>query len=894
MEGRGMKKLLISEKNFIFLFGVIAIFLAAFLPSVPVEAENASVTFGSAEYVPQENGTFQVGVYIQCDAPDFIYNATLQYDPARMEYLGGADGGENGTLHFAGEASGGQRQYMLSFRALTEGAGTISVTQAEVITNPSSTQGEGAMGAEPAEGEQIAVPVVADITQLGSASIQVQPVVDCRLSELQISQIPDFTLDPDVYEYDLTVPSDTENLDITASARDSRAAVEVSGTELITGENTIAVTVTGSEDTTKYLLHVTRLEGAAENTEESVEPQEEKNAWVPSAETANPGAAESAAPALEETGSEGNPEVAEIFKSIRAGFSVGWINGAVSVAVILILAACLIRLRRKNHSFFDEDEEDDWDDLTTDEKWLNWLEAIEEEEMEDVLVRAKLRKKKPSAAKPVHKGRNPHLNHYRHTTERAKSRNGKKYKNDRERGSENRLYTSGRLEEWVTEKEEGRKDAPDYRRKRKSAGKAAAATTENSRKLVVTGEKTAQDIEKAVKQPQRVIEVTSKMAQKTSEAEKKETVDQALTVSLPETVKEPDVSVEKTKPDLQKNNQTTAVQKRTEKPVNPSETSPGPVKMVEKTARQDEDGKTDVAGPQGQPETSQNLSKAKESPAAPQTAEIRAVPAIDKPAEAETPKKPQDTAQPSSMEEPVIRVKDVSMRFKISEVNAGSLKEYLLVTVKRQNKYHELEALKHISFDVKKGEVIGIIGTNGSGKSTLLKLIAGVLKPSEGKIEVDHRKVQLLTLGTGFDSELTARENVYLNGAIIGYSKEFIDENYEKIVEFAELDGFMDEKIKNFSSGMMSRLGFSIATVGKAAEILILDEVLSVGDMFFRKKSEKRIKEMIHGGSTVLIVSHSTDTIIKNCTRAVWIEKGVLMEIGEPKKVCEAYQKKAG
>ena len=217
-----------------------------------------------------------------------------------------------------------------------------------------------------------------------------------------------------------------------------------------------------------------------------------------------------------------------------------------------------------------------------------------------------------------------------------------------------------------------------------------------------------------------------------------------------------------------------------------------------------------------------------------------------------------------------------------------------LPTLKRQNKYHELEALAHITFDIQKGEVVGIIGTNGSGKSTLLKLIAGVLKPSEGNIEVDRKKVQLLTLGTGFDAELTARENVYLNGAIIGYSREFIDENFDKIVEFAELEGFMDEKIKNFSSGMTSRLGFAIATVGETAEILILDEVLSVGDMFFRKKSEQRIKEMIHSGSTVLIVSHSTDTIIKNCTKAVWIEKGVLKEIGDPKKVCASYRKMAG
>ena len=260
--------------------------------------------------------------------------------------------------------------------------------------------------------------------------------------------------------------------------------------------------------------------------------------------------------------------------------------------------------------------------------------------------------------------------------------------------------------------------------------------------------------------------------------------------------------------------------------------------------------------------------------------------------ERERPGQNPDTDQGCRQQEPpVIRLENVSMRFRISDVNAGSLKEYLLVTLKRKNRWHELEALRHISLEIRKGEVFGIIGTNGSGKSTLLKLIAGVLKPSEGRVEADRKKVQLLTLGTGFDPELTARENVYLNGAIIGYSREFIDANFDRITAFAELDGFMEEKIKNFSSGMVSRLGFSIATVGKASEILILDEVLSVGDIFFRKKSEERIREMIQGGSTVLMVSHSADAIVRNCTRAVWIEKGILKEIGEPAKVCEAYRK---
>lgn len=240
---------------------------------------------------------------------------------------------------------------------------------------------------------------------------------------------------------------------------------------------------------------------------------------------------------------------------------------------------------------------------------------------------------------------------------------------------------------------------------------------------------------------------------------------------------------------------------------------------------------------------------------------------------------------------PVIRVMDVTMRFMIATNNVSGIKEYVIQKLKHQIGYRELLALDHVSFDVYKGEVVGIIGTNGSGKSTLLKIVSGALSPSEGRVQVDRRKIQLLTLGTGFDMELSARENVYLNGAIIGYSRNFLDEHFNEIVEFAELDGFMDEKVKNFSSGMVSRLGFAIATVGDAAEILILDEVLSVGDEFFRKKSLARIKEMIHGGSTVLMVSHGMGTILDNCSKVVWIEKGVMKMIGEPKVVCEAYKK---
>lgn len=239
---------------------------------------------------------------------------------------------------------------------------------------------------------------------------------------------------------------------------------------------------------------------------------------------------------------------------------------------------------------------------------------------------------------------------------------------------------------------------------------------------------------------------------------------------------------------------------------------------------------------------------------------------------------------------PVIDVRDVTMEFHLSSGETSGLKDFLIQLLKREIRYRRLYALYHVSFSIQKGEVIGIIGTNGSGKSTLLKIISGALKPTAGEVKVDRRKVQLLTLGTGFDMELTAHENVYLNGSIIGYTREFLDEHYDEIVAFAELSGFMEEKVKNFSSGMVSRLGFAIATAGNAAEILILDEVLSVGDEFFRKKSLARISEMIHGGSTVLMVSHGMNTILDHCTRAIWIEKGELKMDGAPKEVCAAYR----
>ena len=621
---------------------------------IPIRAENASVVFGSSEYAPTEGEEFAIGLCVRCDAPDFIYTVTIQYDPACLEYLGGADNGGNGVLLFAGEASGGQRQYMLTFRAVTESISPISVTEASVITNPAAGAAkEGVMGA--GMEQQAGPPAIAELTSLGLARVSVQSRVDDTLSELSIEGLPDFGLEPDVYEYDIEVPSDMKELVLDAVPTDERASVDISDTALETGENTVTVTVSTGVEAVQYFLHVTRPE--AELLPEMAPEQEA----VSEPETV------SAPKAALESGTEGerpeedNPQTIAETESLfvpamaQPAADPGWPAGHLASfavrylymggGVLLLLAAAGLGIflwrRKREEPYFDEDEDDmEWIELDTDGNWRRWQEAVDE---------------------------------------------------------------------------------------------------------------TEEEMEEADSRPRE-----------------------------------------------------------------------------------------------------------------------------------------------KQQEPPVIRVEDVSMRFKISDINAGSLKEYLLVTLKRQNRYHELEALQHISFDIRRGEVIGIIGTNGSGKSTLLKLIAGVLKPSEGRIEVDKKKVQLLTLGTGFDSELTARENVYLNGAIIGYSREFIDENFDRIVAFAELEGFMDEKIKNFSSGMTSRLGFAIATVGETADILILDEVLSVGDMFFRQKSEQRIKEMIHSGSTVLIVSHSTDTIIKNCTRAVWIEKGVLKEIGEPKKVCEAYRKLAG
>jgi ABC-2 type transport system ATP-binding protein len=239
--------------------------------------------------------------------------------------------------------------------------------------------------------------------------------------------------------------------------------------------------------------------------------------------------------------------------------------------------------------------------------------------------------------------------------------------------------------------------------------------------------------------------------------------------------------------------------------------------------------------------------------------------------------------------ETMIKVENVSMVFNMASEQLNSLKEYAIKIAKRELFFEGFTAVDNVSFEIKKGDVFGIIGTNGSGKSTLLKIIAGVLEPSEGKCEINGSIAPLIELGAGFDLELTARENIYLNGALLGYSKEFIEEHFNQIVAFAEVEKFLDMPLKNYSSGMVARIAFAIATV-IIPEILIVDEVLSVGDFMFQKKCEDRINELIEThGVTVLIVSHSNDQIARLCNKAIWIEKGHTRMIGAAAQVCRIY-----
>ncbi len=239
--------------------------------------------------------------------------------------------------------------------------------------------------------------------------------------------------------------------------------------------------------------------------------------------------------------------------------------------------------------------------------------------------------------------------------------------------------------------------------------------------------------------------------------------------------------------------------------------------------------------------------------------------------------------------ENVIELNNVSMQYRMNAEKINSLKEFIIKAAKRELNYQSFDALKGISFDVKRGETVGIIGHNGAGKSTLLKIISGILKPTTGTLKVNGNVVPMLELGSGFDFELTGRENIYLNGAILGYSEEFLNSKYDAIVEFSELGQFINQPIRNYSSGMLARLAFSIASVVEP-EILIVDEILSVGDADFQEKSHNRMMELMSGGTTVLFVSHNLEQIRSMCSKVVWIEHGEMRGIGESREVCGRYE----
>lgn len=238
----------------------------------------------------------------------------------------------------------------------------------------------------------------------------------------------------------------------------------------------------------------------------------------------------------------------------------------------------------------------------------------------------------------------------------------------------------------------------------------------------------------------------------------------------------------------------------------------------------------------------------------------------------------------------MIHADNVSMMFRLTNDKIQSLKEFTIAALRHKIKYKELWALKDVSFEVRKGEVIGIIGRNGAGKSTLLKVISGILKPTSGTVEVKGNVVPMLELGSGFDHDLSGRENIFLNGAILGYSESFLKSKYDEILDFSGLQQFIDMPIRNYSSGMMMRLAFSIATVVNP-EILIVDEILSVGDEAFQYKSRQKMKELMGGGTTVLFVSHSLDQIREMCTRVIWLEHGHIQMMGNTQEVCDAYKK---
>ena len=237
----------------------------------------------------------------------------------------------------------------------------------------------------------------------------------------------------------------------------------------------------------------------------------------------------------------------------------------------------------------------------------------------------------------------------------------------------------------------------------------------------------------------------------------------------------------------------------------------------------------------------------------------------------------------------MIDVKNVSMRFNLAQEKTDTIKEYFVKLLKGKLLFNEFYALNDVSFTVNQGEAVALIGRNGSGKSTMLKNIAGVMRPTKGSVQVNGTVAPMIELGAGFDLDLTARENIFLNGAVLGYDRKFMRQHFDSIVEFAELQEFVDVPVKNFSSGMIARLGFAIATEVKA-DILIVDEVLAVGDYAFQQKCMMRMNELLSGNTTLLFVSHDISNVRKLCRRAIWIDGGRVVMDGDSNTVCDAYQ----
>lgn len=236
----------------------------------------------------------------------------------------------------------------------------------------------------------------------------------------------------------------------------------------------------------------------------------------------------------------------------------------------------------------------------------------------------------------------------------------------------------------------------------------------------------------------------------------------------------------------------------------------------------------------------------------------------------------------------MVDVDHVTVRFNLANQKVDNLKEYCIRMLKKELLFQEFFAVKDVSFQIRRGEAWGIVGRNGSGKSTILKAVSGILKPWKGSITVNGSIAPLIELGAGFDGNLTARENIFLNGCILGHSEKYMKEHFDEIVEFAGLEKFLDSPIKNYSSGMKARLGFAVATSVKP-DLLIVDEILSVGDFRFRKKCEQRIQEMLDRGTTLLYVSHTMPEVLRICQKAMWMDKGVIRMSGSAEEVCDAY-----